>query len=232
MQTRFLKKIFFNGTIETISGLHISSHNDAFSLGILDHTIIRDPLTQLPFIPGSSIKGKIRYLLNNFLSPDSAENTDSQQADSINTLFGMSSKTTHTSGARIIFRDAHFSEKSRNAELPFADLPYTEVKKEAFIDRHTGRATPTLIERVPAGLSFDVQIILNIFEGDPEEIFIKTILHGLNLLQDDYLGGRGTRGYGVVKIHLTPISYKDQSHYLDAKDAEPYPNIAIPESLT
>ncbi|MCB1196035.1 type III-A CRISPR-associated RAMP protein Csm3 [bacterium] len=228
MNTPFLKKIFFYGTIETKSGLHISSYNDSFSLGILDYTIIRDSITQQPFIPGSSIKGKMRTLLKQCSAHDADSQNDNQQITDF--LFGAPSRTVYTQHTRVIFRDAYLTKESVDVKIPFADLPFTEIKKETYVDRHTGRATPTLIERVPAGLFFSLEIILTIYEGDDEQALINTLLQGLHLLQDDYLGGRGSRGYGVVKFHISSVTFKDKSHYLSFNAADQY-DALIPETL-
>ena len=209
MKKSFIKKIFIKGTIETLSGLHISSFNSNYSLGILDYSVIRDPITHKPFIPGSSIKGKIRFLLEQW-QKESADNCDNPSSNIIEELFGKASKQSSSAPARTIFRDAVMTEQSAKAELPFEDLPFTELKKEAFINRNTGVAQPTLVERVPTGIFFDFKIIVNIFENDPEQDFIESLLLGLNMLQDDYLGGRGSRGYGAVKIHVKNIDFKDK----------------------
>jgi len=226
MKNSFIKKIFIRGSIETLSGLHISSFNPSYSLGILDYSIVRDPITHKPFIPASSIKGKTRFLLEQW------QNTDSDESNAIiESLFGKSSKHSSVNPSRIIFRDAYLSEKSAKAILPFEDLPFTELKKEAYINRNTGVAQPTLVERVPTGIFFNFEIILNIYENDQENKFIETVFLGLNMLQDDYLGGRGSRGYGAVKIHITKLTFKDKQHYMGGSSESNYENSPVPESL-
>ena len=218
----FIKKIFLNGTIETVTGLHICSYNDTFSLGILDYTIVRDPLTHQPFIPASSIKGKLRSLL---------ETSGSAPNGMIAGLFGMPSKTTKTLPGRLLLRDAYLTAESQAVSLPFADLPYTELKKETAIDRNTGKATPTIVERIPAGLFFDLEIIITIYDDDNEADLLQTLFAGLDLLQDDYLGGRGTRGYGAVKFHLQTITEKTKENYINSAGKVPYESAGIPDSL-
>ncbi len=221
----FIKKIFIRGTIETITGLHISSYNEIFSMGILDYTIIRDPITQQPFIPGSTIKGKLRSLLELCRDTEANDGTDV-----LHTLFGTSSKQAKKNNTRIIFRDACLTDESLNLSMPYTDLPFTEIKKESYVDRTTGYAKPTIVERIPAGLFFKLEIILNIFENDQENDFMDTLFLSLNLLQDDYLGGRGTRGYGAVKLHIDSITEKDKKSYISGKEETPY-NIPIPETI-
>lgn len=220
----FIKKIFVQGTIETITGLHISAYNESYELGILDHSVMRDQLTQQPFIPGSTLKGKLRALLEDCHAADG-------DSSNVETLFGVSRKGTKHQPARILFRDAFLTKESVSVHLPFADLPYTELKKELSVDRTTGRATPLLVERVAAGLFFNMQIIINIYEGDNEANFLNTLFLALDLMQDDYLGGRGSRGYGLVKIHIDSITQKSKESYLQGVSAEASESITIPETL-
>ncbi len=226
MKTPFIKKLFIQGSIETLTGLHISAFNENFSIGIIDYSILRDPITHQPFIPGSSIKGKIRSLLETCVASQ-----DDAQSQTIAQLFGMPQKQSSAQPARALFRDARLTEESVAVSMPFADLPYTEIKKEAYIDRTTGKAQPSLIERVPAGLFFDFEIIVTICENDPEQDFIQTLFQGLSLLQDDYLGGRGSRGYGAVKIHIKDINVKDKDCYISNSTPSSYETIKIPVNL-
>ena len=82
------------------------------------------------------------------------------------------------------------------------DLPYTESKTEVAIDRITAKANPRTFERVPAGAQFKLNMVLNIFEGENEQRLKETLQLAIRLLQDDYLGGHGSRGYGQVEIRL------------------------------
>ena len=230
MKNSFVKKIFIRGSIETLSGLHISSFNPNYSLGILDYSIVRDPITHKPFIPASSIKGKTRFLLEQWKKEEAIN--DSEESNTIiDILFGKPSKRSNVNPARIIFRDAYLAEKSAKSILPFEDLPFTELKKEACINRDTGAAQPTLVERVPTGMFFNFEIIINIYENDLENKFIETVFSGLNMLQDDYLGGRGSRGYGAVKIHIKKMTFKDKQNYADGSSESEYDNIPVPEYL-
>jgi len=226
MNRNFIRKIFINGLIETISGLHIGSFNENYTMGILDHAIVRDPITNYPFIPGSSLKGKMRALMEEFCdsSADQPEDTP------VNILFGSKSNSAYKMPGRLIFRDAVLSQDSIKTTLPFSDLPQAEIKKECYINRETGKAVPCLIERVPAGFYFDFEIILNVFEQDDEKMLVESLFTALSLLQDDYLGARGTRGYGAVKIHISSITSKDKTGYSSTSKAEQY-QITIPDNL-
>jgi CRISPR-associated protein Csm3 len=86
-------------------------------------------------------------------------------------------------------------------------MPYSEIKFENTIDRVRGVTVKGGIrqfERVPAGAEFNIEFIINIFEGDDENALLQTFKNGIKLLENDYLGGSGSRGYGQVKVHLNP----------------------------
>jgi CRISPR-associated protein Csm3 len=84
-------------------------------------------------------------------------------------------------------------------------MPFTEIKAENSINRIKGTAeAPRFFERVPAGAEFNIEFIINIFEGDDENALLQTFKNGIKLLENDYLGGSGSRGYGQVKVHLNP----------------------------
>jgi CRISPR-associated protein Csm3 len=93
------------------------------------------------------------------------------------------------------------------------DMPYTEVKTEVVIDRITSAATPRQLERVPAGAVFNMRMILNVYDGDNEKAMLDKIFEGLALVQNDYLGGKGTRGSGEVDIKVTNVKFKKKEHY-------------------
>jgi CRISPR-associated protein Csm3 len=57
------KKIFIRGTITALTGLHIGGSSVAMSIGGADKVVVRNPLTNEPYIPGSSLRGKMRSLL-------------------------------------------------------------------------------------------------------------------------------------------------------------------------
>jgi CRISPR-associated protein Csm3 len=94
------------------------------------------------------------------------------------------------------------------------DLPYTEVKWEAAIDVLTAAANPRQMERVPAGARFEVEMLFSVYDADDREAF-RTVLLGMRLLEDDYLGGSGSRGYGRVAFRDLQVLWKPVAHYLD-----------------
>lgn len=114
-------------------------------------------------------------------------------------LFGVSSDTKDGHPSRIIVRDG---ELINSEEFANTDLLYTESKTEVTINRITAKAMPRTFERVPAGAKFNLEMVLNVFDGDDEDELKNTIKKAIELLEDDYLGGNGSRGYGQVKIKL------------------------------
>ena len=124
--------------------------------------------------------------------------------DEVNNLFGII-KTDNTSNqpSKLIVRDAMLSEDTKEAlkSSENLDMPYTENKFENVIDRVMGVAEhPRQIERVPAGAVFNVQFIINIWDDDDEAKLKDLFKKGIRLLENDYLGGSGSRGYGQVKF--------------------------------
>lgn len=200
-----LKQIYtLKINLKLLTGLYIGGTDNGFDIGGADTTVIKNPLTNEPYIPGSSIKGKLRSLLSYrygeieygeieenkmvFVDKDLQKIFEPVEADEI-------------SMSRCIFRDFNLTEESK--ELLTSKLgpgTYTEIKAENKIGALSGKAeSPRFIERVPAGAEFSGEIVLNAFDGDDVEKMEKFIYESLQLLEYNYLGGSGTRGYGRVK---------------------------------
>lgn len=200
---KLIKKIKLSTEIEILTGMFIGDSKENMQIGGIDNSIVRRKDNYQPYIPGSSLKGKIRCLLE-----QAAGVTDFEQTGSnICKLFGATeNKKDKTNGnqSRIIVRDAYLTEYSakelENSE--FIDVPYAEVKFENTIDRILGKAGSGIrqVERVPAGAKFRAEFIINIFEGDDKDELLTTFKKGIELLELDYLGGSGSRGYGQVKF--------------------------------
>lgn len=210
-----MKKIV--GKIVVKTGLHIGAGNDEVHIGGVDSPIIRNPINLEPYIPGSSIKGKMRSLMewklnkidkseNNFGNPCSCGKFDCP----ICRVFGTannSSKGEEDSKkrgpTRIIVRDAVLSKASQ--ELFYADKELIEIKAENNINRITAKATPRQLERVVPGVEFDFEISYRVLDtgdgGDLDNKYFKdVVLESLKLLQNDYLGGGGSRGNGQIEF--------------------------------
>jgi CRISPR-associated protein Csm3 len=193
-----------SGVIHCKTGLHIGGTQEGQGIGETDNPIIRNPLTRLPYIPGSSLKGKTRCLLevkHGQYSENKGQAMPCSCGDCpICNLYGSFNNTIPT---RLIFRDASLTKESE-AQLEEA-LPgfYAEAKTEIIMDRKTGRVArfgPRDVERVPQGTEFDFNLVIRLFEGDNRKEFFSYLAEAFEMLENDYLGGSGTRGYGQIKI--------------------------------
>lgn len=209
-----LKTIYrINFEIELLTGLHIGGSSDTFDIGGADSTVIKNPFTKEPYIPGSSIKGKLRSLLTQKYGviSKSEKNNDREitfqnnfEGKVFKNLFQPVEYEDETiQVSRAIFRDALLSDSSKDQLQAFLGKGvYTEIKAENSISLLKGKAAnPRFIERVPAGAKFNGEIILHIYENDNEELLKSGLKEALEMLELNYLGGSGTRGYGKVKIN-------------------------------
>ena len=192
--------------IELLTGLHIGGSTDTFDIGGADSTVIKNPLTHEPYIPGSSIKGKLRSLLTQKYGKVSLKNKDPEmvlEKDEIRCLFEPVSTSDDLKVSRCIFRDAYLTDESKEELQKHLGLgTFTEIKAENSIDLLKGTAAnPRFIERVPRGAKFSGEIVLQIYEGDDAERLKEVVNEALKMLELNYLGGSGTRGYGRVEIH-------------------------------
>ena len=196
--TKLIKKIRYTASIELLSGLHIGASTENAQIGGVDKPIIRRKMDDQPYLPGSSIKGKMRCLLEQRRGA-----SDVGKSEEVNMLFGYAADNLPS---KILVRDANLDTESANQlkNNINTDLPYSEVKFENSIDRVTGKASnPRQIERIPAGAKFNAEFVINIWENDVKDELISLFKEGITLLEADYLGGSGTRGYGHIKITLS-----------------------------
>jgi CRISPR-associated protein Csm3 len=191
-----LAKIEISGTLEVVTGMHIGGSSAFSAIGAVDSPVVKDTRTNQPMIPGSSLKGKMRSLLAKRYNEFKAEKPD-DDAECLTDLFG-SAKKGQVKTSRLLFTDMFLENMD---ELKRAGLTgATEVKFENSISRATAVANPRQIERVVRGAVFPLQLI---YEVEDEEKMIsdfKILKEGFELLEYDYLGGNGSRGYGRVKI--------------------------------
>jgi len=185
-------------TIELLTGMHIGGPKESLKIGGIDNPVIRNPITQLPFIPGSSLKGRFRMALelkyNDHIGGEPSENNDSNSLVCL--LFGNAKAKNTKSPTRLIFRDANLSKDA-------IDYIEGEEKIEVKIDREKGSAFTggnRIQERIAAGAKFDLEVMIRIFEGDKEEDFKKKLTEALKIVECEFLGGSGSRGYGQVKF--------------------------------
>ena len=213
------------------TGLHIGAGDTEMHIGGIDNSVIKHPITQSPYIPGSSLKGKIRTLLEwrsgaVQSSPLSLKDISKnpEEVKNILRLFGISGDAQNSEQevaeigvSRLAFWDCALNEAWENAIRDDNQL-LTEAKSENTIDRITSTAgNPRQTERVPAGAEFDFKLTLRQFEGDKPEL-LDLVLKGLKLLELDSLGGSGSRGYGKVKF--TDLTVDGKACNLD--DIKPF----------
>ncbi len=230
-----MKIIKLTGTIELLSGLHIGGGDDTMKIGGIDNGVVKDVNTDKPYIPGSSLKGKMRSLLEWDIGVVNLKRSEKEQglplsskhiwkwdsdnkkflkdqfvdvafedkklfnkAQTLLKLFG--DKEGEFGITRISIGDCYITKK----QLELSDFKVTESKWENTIDRQTGTARHGVgarqTERVPAGVMFNYDIRIKVLEGDNEEDLIEMVKRGFELIESDYLGGNGSRGYGRVRF--------------------------------
>jgi len=224
MKLTAIQKI--TGTLELVTGLHIGSGNTEMHIGGTDNPVIKHPLTLEPYIPGSSVKGKIRSLLEwelgvvtdggplGFKHIGKFNDADQHRAKDILRLFGGAPEggsqdmelVEEIGPTRLAFWDCSL-DKTWVEEMNSRNLLLTENKTENMIDRIRGVAeNPRNTERVPAGARFDFNLTLRVHNG---EDLLSTVLRGLKLLELTGLGGSGSRGYG--KLKFTKLELEDRN---------------------
>lgn len=194
-------KIQIEGTIDVKTGMHIGGSSAFAAIGAVDSPVIKDTITGQPIIPGTSLKGKMRTLLAKKYNETMVKDPN-QDHERIKRLFGSSEKNDIRRG-RLLFSDMLLSNEEELRNKTISGLT-TEVKFENTINRLTAVANPRQIERVIRGAEFPLDIIYEFSceedQFSEEEIRedFETITAGLTLLQYDYIGGSGSRGYGKI----------------------------------
>src|SRR5581483_5309753 len=173
-------RLFLTFDIQAVTGLHIGGATEDISIGGVDKTVIRDPLTNRPYIPGSSLRGKMRSLIEKYKGKEqnqrinqgfihSCQNNEWQiyQTCEVCQVFGVPGEREFGTPARLIVRDVHMDKDSADQlEKLQTDLPFSEVKVEVAIDRVTSQANPRQIERVPAGTLFGgAEMVYSLYAG-------------------------------------------------------------------
>ena len=225
----FSENYIISGTILCKTGLHIGGSSDNIDIGGSDNPVIRDSISGLPYIPGSSLKGKLRTL---------TELSDKQSAQSViknrgkvatdktciaSKLFGVSAEDGNTVlkfPTRTIVRDSYPTEDTLRLWQESDDLLNgTELKYENTINRIDSSANPRNRERVPKGSKFSFEIIFSVYEDDESRNIVK-LLESMKLLEDNYLGGSGSRGFGQIVFEDICLSKRTVEYYTDDKDEE------------
>lgn len=248
-------KILIEGNITCLTGLHIGGNKDVSEIGGVDLLVIRDAYSREPYIPGSSLKGKLRSLLEKY---HYAKNGDSiffnkvmeikenlkihyhecgKNNCPICNLFGTSGSRDNPKNipAHLYVRDAYLTDESLERLLQMESAYYlSEVKFENILDRITCAANPRQIERVPKGSEFSFQMVYNVWLSKKLEQIINEIqelLTAIRLLNDDYLGGHGSRGYGNVEIKTLSLSWRDSRFYTGEAKTENKVEIEVKQNI-
>ncbi|WP_297445372.1 type III-A CRISPR-associated RAMP protein Csm3 [Desulfurobacterium sp.] len=234
MEFKFRGNVIIHYRLKTLTGLHIGGSKDSFEIGGVDNPVIKlarlsdnsneyltiksafggkiNVLPEQPYIPGSSLKGKMRSLLElkyNDVDFDSSSKSFGEPAFGnplIKKLFGAPADKDFNEPVRIRVFDAYPVEKVE-----------TELKFENSINRITSKANPRNFERVPAGAEFEGKIVIRIFSEKDSEL-LRLLYEGFSLLEDDYLGGGGSRGSGRVKFEKVKVVFRSKEYYENRKE--------------
>ena len=215
-----IKKL--NGKIRVITGLHIGGGSDTVEIGGIDNPIVKDPLTGEPYIPGSSLKGKMRSIMEWVLGKVTINNGEPCNCGEceICTVFGTSAasnnkkerdKAFKRGPTRLTVRDAFLSDTFKNKFEEGESI--IEEKSENNINRITAKATPRQLERIVPGTEFNFSLSYRVLDmgdnGTQDRDYFETVVKkALAYLEANYLGGGGSRGNGQIKF----IELKDENN--------------------
>lgn len=233
-KSAFIGNLILKGKFECLTGLHIGGSKEKIDIGGVDSPVIRDPRTRFPYVPGSSLKGKLRSLLE-FGTGNVESNGEVSKAVEIARLFGIGvaekDKDSETfvpelekiGPTRLIVRDCFPDEHTiKWWDNLDSELQFTEIKSENGINRITSAANPRFIERVTAGSRFEFEMVYSVFNiGEAED---STVLETANedlenlrmsffLLEHNFIGKSGSRGYGRVQFHLADPLWVSRDDY-------------------
>ncbi|NJN65876.1 MAG: type III-A CRISPR-associated RAMP protein Csm3 [Chloroflexaceae bacterium] len=228
-------RLFLDFTLRAETGIHIGGSPGILSIGNVDNPVVRNPMNSQPYIPGSSLRGKMRAQLEKHhglaqnheigqVRIHMCRSEEEYQQSALCQVFGIpgGERYRYARPSRLLVRDAPLSPQSAEELSRLrTDMPFTEIKWEAAIDRVTSVATPRQQERVPAGAEFCGSLVFSLYsfnqhqrERDLSELALfTTVLEGLELVQEDYLGGLGSRGSGKVSFNHLTLTLKQNKRY-------------------
>lgn len=237
---QFKGKYIITGKIECVTGLHIGGNTEGFEIGGMDNPVIINPLDGKPYIPGSSLKGKLRHLSEwglgliakhskhkDYSAYECAELKDEKAASNkpdkwdkafkLGRIFGPASDKSEVrervGPTRLSVRDTFLTEDSgKKLEQWLGKGIYTEAKTENAIDRVTAVANPRPIERVPAGAEFAFTLIFDVYRDD-DPALLQELFSAMAMLEDSALGGGGSRGHGVIKFKDLAAEWRSLVYY-------------------
>lgn len=237
-ELKFVGKLILEGELHCATGLHVGAGKGSLEIGGADNPVVKDAFGR-PYIPGSSLRGKLRSLLEQssglavsselvYLSRRRGQEVRIHQSerpdDEICLLFGRNSgrmervvgepiESNHASPARLAVFDAPLDMGSITPQMrENLDDELTEVKGENAIDRITSQASPRTLERVPAGARFQVRFVLDIL-CEEDAPLLGRLIEALRLLEDDALGGGGSRGSGRVRFAQLALTWRNRNYY-------------------
>src|SRR4051794_33459872 len=237
-QLKLAGKLILSGDLHCETGLHIGAGKGSLEIGGADNPVVKDAFG-LPYIPGSSLRGKIRSLLEDalgltspselvYLSKRRGQEVRIHQSDrpddEVCLLFGRNPgrmervegeavETKAASPARLAVYDAPLDPDSITPQMrENLDDEITEVKSENAIDRITSQANPRTLERVPAGARFRIRLVMDVLCEEDAPLFSR-VLEGLRMLEDDSLGGGGARGSGRIRLANLKLTWRGKNYY-------------------
>lgn len=234
------KKIIIKGHIVAETGIMVGGSTSALEIGGTDKQVVRNPINKMPYIPGSSLKGKMRSMFELSEGTISASDDGKSYGPTLNAdhlaaqLFGFikdrTTKSDKQQPSRLIVRDGELENwKEFDGRT---ELLYTEVKAENSIDRITSAANPRFFERVPKGAKFGLNMTINVFNTDVNgSKFLASVWQAMRLVQDDYLGGGGSRGNGQIRFVVTDVLERSADYYKGVSGSEKQLNSEIPEEF-
>ncbi|MGD0500839.1 MAG: type III-A CRISPR-associated RAMP protein Csm3 [Bryobacteraceae bacterium] len=237
-ELKFIGKLILEGEMTCETGLHVGAGKGSLEIGASDNPVAKDAFGR-PYVPGSSLRGKIRSLLEQtaglavpnemvYLSRRKGQEVRIHQSDrpddDICLVFGRgpgrmervqgeAMETAQATPARLAVFDAPLVPESITPQMrENLDDELTEVKSENAIDRITSQSNPRTLERVPAGARFRARFVMDVLCEEDAPLFLR-VLEGLRLLEDDSLGGGGSRGSGRVSFAGLRLVWRGRNYY-------------------
>ena len=237
-ELKLIGKLILEGEMHCETGLHVGVGKGSLEIGGADNPVVKDAHGR-PYVPGSTLRGRIRALLEQatgaavpselvFISKRKGQEVRIHQSDrpddEICILFGRSPgrmekvgggdiESNHATPARLSVFDAPLVADSITAQMrETLDDELTEVKSENAIDRITSQANPRTLERVPAGARFTIRMVLDMLCAEDASL-TPLVVQGLRLLEDDALGGGGSRGSGRVRFGNLKLTWRGKDYY-------------------
>lgn len=234
----FLGKLVLEGEIQCHTGLHIGAGKGSLEIGGADNPVVKDAFG-IPYIPGSSLRGRLRSLLEQtlglavpselvFLSRRKGQEVRIHQSDrpddEVCILFGRNAgrvervagegiESAAATPARLTVYDAPLIVDSITPQMrENLDDELTEVKSENAVDRITSQANPRTLERVPSGARFRFRMVLDVLCEEDKPLLAR-VAQGMRLLEDDALGGGGSRGNGRIAFSALRLAWRGKDYY-------------------